>query len=153
MTAHASDLNKILRHLRDHYDDSVMTTFYAFYESGSIITNAQREKLEKLQEKLIADHNVKIISNEGVYGPEGFPFLSLTHQGFDFIQSGGYKFYSSISNNQKRAERWIRIRFLYIILLGMLAIGLAYVAVQKILEIRELEKENELLKKELRRQE
>lgn len=151
MTAHASGLNKILRHLRDHYDDSIMTTYYAFYDSETTITDIQKERLKKLQEKLIEDHNVKIVSKDGVYGPEGFPFLSLTHQGFDFIQSGGYNFYSSISNNQKRAERWIRIRFVFIILLGMLAIALAYVAVQKILEIRALEKENELLKQELRK--
>ncbi len=38
---------------------------------------------------------------------------------------------------------------LFIILLGMLAIGLAYVALHKIIEIRELEKENEILKQEL----
>lgn len=149
MAAHASDLNKILRHLRDHYDDTVKTTFYAFYESETTITDLQKEKLKKLQGKLLADQNIKITSKEGVYGPEGFPFISLTHQGFDFIQSGGYNFYSTISNNQKRAERWIRIRFVFIILLGMLAISLAYVAVQKIIEIKELEKENELLKQEL----
>ncbi len=111
MSAQASDLNKILRYLRDHYDDSEMTMFDVFYNSGVAISNSEKERLEKLQEKLSKDYNVTISSKKGVYDLEGFPNLNLTYQGFDFIQSGGYNFYSSISNTQKRAERWIRIRF------------------------------------------
>jgi hypothetical protein len=150
MTAHASELNKVLKHLRDQYDDTNKTVFHVFNDQYSIISDQQKNKLEWIQMKLLNDQNIKIVSDKGIVGPEGFPFVNLTHQGFDFIQSGGYYFYSSVSSNLEREQRLIRVRFLITIILGALSIIFMSIAIQKIIEIKDLEKENELLKKELR---
>ena len=149
MTAHSSELNKVLEYLRDEHDDTQKTILNVLYDKNASVFESQKEKVTLLQDKLLKDQNIKIISRRGPFTEE-FPYIDLTHQGFDFIQSGGYSFYLSVSNNIQRGQRMNRIRLLITIITGLLSIILLYIAVQKVKEIRTLEKENELLKIELR---